>query len=71
MEAIKIKEHSDAYANFGYNLLVQGKLEEAIYAYKNAIKLKPKSYDYHLNLGNVYHRLNMYKNAILAYDDAI
>ena len=71
--ATAIQDGNDATAlnARGLQLYTAGKYEEAVNAYKEAIKLKEDYADAHHNLGDAYFQLNQFKEAIDAYKKAI
>ena len=70
-EAIKIKpEYADAYNNMGNVFQDQGKLDEAIEAFK-AISLKPDLYGAYFNIGNALQKQGKLVKSIEAYSKAI
>lgn len=69
----KLQKGNDAFAfnANGLELFESGKFEEAVNAYKQAIKLKPDYSDAYYNLGDAYFQLSLYKEAIEAYKRAV
>jgi len=69
----KPQEGSDATASNakGLELFGSGKFEEAVAAYKQAIKQKPDYSEAYYNLGDAYFQLSLYKDAIDAYKRAV
>jgi tetratricopeptide (TPR) repeat protein len=57
--------------NRGIELISQGRLQEAIEAYKQAIRISPRFAEAHNNLGNVYGKLGDHRSAVQAYTQAI
>ena len=55
----------------GLDSYKSGKFEEAVKAFKQAIKLKPDYAEAHYNLGDAYAQLQQYKKAIEEYKQAI
>jgi Ca-activated chloride channel family protein len=55
----------------GLELFQSGKFEEAVGAYKQAIKQKPDYSEAYYNLGDAYFQLSLYKEAIDAYKRAV
>src|SRR5215475_14379918 len=74
LPAVAQKKHSgnaDELYNQGIKYASLEQWPQAIEAYKQAIRLKPKFADPYNNLGNVYTRLGQYQDAIQAYHLAI
>jgi Ca-activated chloride channel family protein len=69
----KVQEANDAAASNtkGLELFRSGKFEEAVNAYKQAIKLKQDYSEAYYNLGDAYFQLSLYKQAIDAYKRAV
>ncbi|MGD1714614.1 tetratricopeptide repeat protein [Dapis sp. BLCC M172] len=60
------------YNQIGYLLQKQGKLDEALTAYAQAIGINPKkSWAYYHTLGNIFRENNLYREAVKAYHQAI
>ena len=59
------------YYNMGVSLKDQGKLDEAIEAYKKSISLKPNYAEVYNNLGVVFQSQGKCDEAIKVYDKAI
>src|SRR5215470_19324406 len=57
--------------NQGIRYASQGQLPQAIEAYKQAIRLRPKFAEPYNNLGNLYGKLGQYQQAMEAYHQAI
>ncbi|HEX8772938.1 MAG TPA: VWA domain-containing protein [Pyrinomonadaceae bacterium] len=55
----------------GLELYNSGKYEDAVKAYKQAVKVKPDYAEAHNNLGDAYFQLKQYKKAVEAYRQAI
>jgi tetratricopeptide (TPR) repeat protein len=64
------KDNFQAHNNFGLALFAEGKFEEAIFHYNEAIRLKPDSLPYY-NKANAYNELGQYQRAIENYNQAI
>lgn len=62
---------AESHFNNGIALAKAGRVEEAIEAYKQAIRIKPDHFDAHSNLGQLYFREKRYTEAIGAYKQAI
>ncbi len=62
---------ADVLFEQGSKLFDAGKLEKAIEAYKQAIRLNPDFAEVHLKLGNAYRKLKRYKKAVESYKNAI
>ena len=60
-----------AHFSVGYLLFQQGKHEDSITAYDEAIRLKPTDAGAYSNRGNTKHALRRYSDAIADYDEAI
>ena len=60
-----------AHFSVGYLLFQQGKHEDSITAYDEAIRLKPNDAGAYINRGNTKHALRRYAEAIADYDEAI
>lgn len=69
----KLQQGNDPAASNskGLELFGSGKFEEAVNAYKQAIKLKPDYSEAYYNLGDAYFQLSLYKEAIDAYKRAV
>ncbi|MGB3514630.1 MAG: tetratricopeptide repeat protein [Microcoleaceae cyanobacterium] len=60
------------YNQLGYRLQNQGKLDEALIAYAQAIGINPQnSWAYYHTLGNLFQEHNLYREAAEAYHQAI
>ena len=74
-ESIRLSKifHNDAFVHnmMGVSLLNIGKNEEAIEAYKQAIRIKPDYADVYYNIGVALINIDKYKEAIEAYKQAI
>ena len=71
-QAIKRNDHNPIYfSNLGNALKEQGKLDEAIAAYRQAIRVKPDFADAHSNLGLALQEQGKLDEAIAAYRQAI
>jgi tetratricopeptide (TPR) repeat protein len=64
------KDNAQAHNNFGLALFVEGKIEEAIFHYNEAICIKPDRL-YYSNRGDAYRKLGQYQRAIEDYNEAI
>jgi Ca-activated chloride channel family protein len=69
----KAQEQKEAvlYNKQGLELYKSGKFEEAVQAFKQAIKLKPDYDEAHLNLGDAYAQQQQYSKAIEEYKQAL
>lgn len=63
----RVIKYADFYYTFGQDYRASGKYQEAIDAYKQAIKIKPDYADAYYNLGNAYVNSGEYQEAIDAY----
>src|SRR5215472_12944629 len=70
-QAIKRNGHPVYFSNLGVVLNDQGKLEEAIAAYRQAIRIKPDFAEAYSNLGNSLSDQGKIDEAIAAYRQAI
>jgi superkiller protein 3 len=70
-EAEKKDKDAGYYFNLGNNYNDSGNTQEAIDAYKEAIKIKPDLEEAYYNLGVTYGKLDMYKEAITVYKQAL
>ena len=61
----------DAWVQVGYCKIKQGKSEEAIRAYRQALDLKPDSEEIHNKLGDAYYYAGKMTDAIASYDRAV
>ena len=62
---------SAAHSNLGSVLKEQGKIEQAIAHYQQAISIDPMFADAYSNMGNAYNDLNRLEDAIKCYTTAI
>ena len=69
--AAKLGSPAEGHFNLGNALMGQGKLDEAIAAYRRAIGIKPDFADAHSNLGNALAGQGKLDEAIVAYRRAI
>jgi tetratricopeptide (TPR) repeat protein len=67
---IKIRPDAQTYRNIGNLLDDMGRREEAVDAFKNAIKANPKDALAYNDLGSVYFKLNLVDDAIKAFEKA-
>ena len=67
----KYVKDADYYYNLGIVFGNLGKYQEALDAYKRAIKIKPDYAKAHYNLGTVYGKLGKHQEAIYPYKRAI
>ncbi|MCL2930744.1 MAG: tetratricopeptide repeat protein [Trichodesmium sp. MAG_R03] len=69
----QLENYTEEYYNQrGYLLKEQGKLDEALIAYAQAIGINPKKYwAYYHTLGGIFAENNLYKEAVLADHQAI
>lgn len=70
-KVIEIKPDAQIYRNIGNILDDTGRSEEAVEAFKNAIKTDPKDALAYNDLGYVYFKLNRLDNAIIAVEKAV
>jgi protein O-GlcNAc transferase len=70
-KVVKISPHFGTYCNLGIALKNLGLLDEALVAYKRAMKLKPKRAEVYNNIGNVYTAAGDVERAIKHYERAI
>ena len=61
----------DSYDYMVQSLLNLNRTNDAIKAYKQAIKLEPTNDSYHVNLGNIYFSVNRYEDAAAEYNQAV
>jgi FkbM family methyltransferase len=64
-------EEAVAYNRQAINLAMQGRLEEAVSHFNQALWLNPDYTEAHSNLGNVYYFLRNYEAAIACYERAL
>ncbi len=73
--AIGLSPHSsytqDAYDYMVQSLLKLSRTDDAIQAYRQAIKLDPTNDSYHVHLGNIYFSLGRYDDARSEYNEAV
>jgi len=73
--SIGLSPHSsysqDAYDYMVQSLLKLSRTDDAIKAYRQAIKLDPTNDSYHVNLGNIYFSLGRYDDAKSQYSEAV
>ncbi len=60
----------DAWALLGYCKSEWGEVDDAIYEYKRAIKLKPNDASYYFDLGGIYEGIEKWKDAMQQYQRA-
>jgi tetratricopeptide (TPR) repeat protein len=65
------KNNYVAYCQFGYAMVAEGKIAEAIEIYNEAIRLKPGYVYAYNNRGNAYAKLGQYQRAIEDYNESI
>ena len=70
-KVIKIKPNPQTYRMIGLLLDITGRCEEAVEAFRNAIKTNPKDAIAYNDLGTVYFKLNRAKDALKAVEKAI
>lgn len=68
---IQNSKDSSVYSNYGLTLALSKKYEQAIDAFKNAIKINPESSLYHLNLADSYALSGNQDLAIKSYNDVL
>jgi predicted O-linked N-acetylglucosamine transferase (SPINDLY family) len=64
-------ENAEAYCNLGAALKGQGKADEAVAAYRQAIAIKPHYFRAYFNLGNALKEQGKFGEAIAAYRHAV
>ena len=64
-------DHGECHRRFGGLLLVLGRCEEAVVAYRWALALNPVDADVQTNLGVALHRLGRFEEACAAFDAAL
>ncbi|MGZ3593124.1 MAG: tetratricopeptide repeat protein [Syntrophales bacterium] len=70
--ALDVTTNNDtAHSNLGHSLLKQGKLEEAIHHYSEAVRICPKCYEENNNLGIALQEQGRVEEAISHYVEAI
>jgi len=69
--ANKNPKRAEAWVQVGYCKVKQGKNQEAIKAYLQALQLKPNDADIHNKLGDAYYYSGRLMEAIAAYKDAV
>jgi tetratricopeptide (TPR) repeat protein len=69
-KVIKIKPNPQTYRMIGLLLDITGRCEEAVEAFRNAIKTNPKDAIAYNDLGTVYFKLNRAEEAIKAFEKA-
>ena len=71
--AVKLNPNQfpDAYYNYGVLLVLEGKLDEAEKAFRQALELRPSYADARNNLGNLLERQGKFREAIAEYEKAI
>jgi protein O-mannosyl-transferase len=65
------KDNYLAHNNLGIAFIKEGRNDEAVYHYSNAIRIRQDFIEPYLNRGNAYVRLGRYKSAIEDYTEAI
>jgi tetratricopeptide (TPR) repeat protein/protein involved in polysaccharide export with SLBB domain len=63
--------HAAAYHSEGAKLALQGRLQEAVDAFKRAIEVDPKNGNSYYSLGNVYSEMGRWGDAVAAYRMAV
>jgi tetratricopeptide (TPR) repeat protein len=61
----------DSYDYMVQSLLNLNRTDDAIKAYKQAIRLDPTNDSYHVNLGNIYFSVSKYDDALVEYKEAV
>ena len=61
----------DSYDYLAQSLLNLNRTDDAIKAYKQAIKHDPTNDSYHVNLGNIYFSVGRYDDAAAEYNQAV
>jgi tetratricopeptide (TPR) repeat protein len=70
-KAAKILQDPDSFCNIGNDHRQDGEYEEAIEAFRNAIKYDPNHVDAHIGLASALSKLGRYNEAVEAYDKVI
>ena len=70
-QAFASSSDADAHSDHGIALRAQGKISEAIAAFRQAIQLEPEKAVFHFNLGAVLHECRRFDEAIGSYRQAI
>lgn len=70
-EVIAIAENAEAYSNLGIVLKAMGRLDEAVAAYRSAIRIRPQFAGAYFNLGNALNGKGLFDEAIAAYRHAV
>lgn len=60
----------DAWALLGYCKAQWGEVDDAIYEYKRAIKLRPNDATFYFDLGSIYENIEQWKDAMQQYERA-
>ena len=71
LSACDSKNEAETDYNLGNKYASQGKLEDAVTAYQQAITIDPNDAMAHVSLGNVYYKQSKLEDAITAYQQAI
>ncbi len=64
-------EHFSLFNEYGYFLLQQNRIDEAIYKFKKQVTLVPKDANAHDSLGEGYLKKGMYKESLAEYQKAL
>jgi protein arginine N-methyltransferase 7 len=69
--AITVNPYDAMHCNLGLALKAQGRLDEAIASYREALSIKPDHFEALNNLGVVFHEQGRFDEAVLSYRQAL
>ena len=71
LKSEKLTAPAKLYNDLGLEFAGRGLLQEAVFSFKRALELEPRSADWHFNLGLAYWKMGLKKESVLAIKQAL